>query len=590
VERHRVLDGLVLAGAAAYVATGLLVGFVLWPGVARSLGDASAFADGFARLNALARALITGLGVFTSVTVLVALVREGGIAGRRGRLRLLAIAALIASGLVGALGLEPATHAVLEAARGAAGSLPDLLARWNTWRVTNLVLGLVALTVLVIAHRSPIVVSESAAVLTSHHRTLLLLLGTATLFEGYDRFILVLALPYIAKDLGIVAADVTGPAAKAAAEGALGWALSAIRGGALLAIPLCLMADRVGRRGILLLTVLGYTAATALTGMSRGLGDLIALQLVATMFLTAELALAQVVIAEEFPAAARGLGQGLLGAAAAVGAGLAAALFPVLVATSLGWRGLYFVGIIPLLIVGYLRRSLPETRRWSELDDAERRSGGLLRVLVPGLRGRFLILVALAMGATASFATAFSFASYRAIDTFGWTPEQVSTMILTAGGLGFWGWIFFGRLSDAIGRRPTAIIALLGAAVAIAAFYRTPVLFPSFAALVFFESGITIAVTALSTECFPTVLRATARAWVTNAGVIGAVLGLGLVGALSGRMGGHAAVVALLGLLPLVLTPLLLLLPETFGRELEQVSGEVEVTETPAEAARQTAR
>ena len=42
-----------------------------------------------------------------------------------------------------------------------------------------------------LAHRAPMVVSESAAALTSHHRTLLLLLGTATLFEGYDRFILV---------------------------------------------------------------------------------------------------------------------------------------------------------------------------------------------------------------------------------------------------------------------------------------------------------------------------------------------------------------------------------------------------------------
>src|SRR4029453_19391186 len=389
----------------------------------------------------------------------------------------------VGGGVVGAPGREPATHAVLEAARGAGGALPDLVARWNTWRLTSLGLGLLSLGALVAAHRSPITVSESAAVLTSHHRRLLLLLRPATLFGGYDRFILVLALPYIANDLGIVATDVTGAAAKAAAEGALGWALSAVRGGALLAIPLCLLADRAGRRGILLLTVLGYTIATALTGMSRGLGDLIVLQLVATMFLTAELALAQVVIAEEFPASARGLGQGLLGAAGAVGGGVAAALFPVMVQTSLGWRGLYFVGIIPLLIVGYLRRSLPETRRWSQLGDAERRSGGLLRVLVPGLRGRFLILVGLAMGATASFATAFSFASYRAIDTFGWTPEQVSTMILTAGGLGFWGWIFFGRLSDAVGRRPTAIVALLGAGAAIAAFYRTSVLFPSFAAL-----------------------------------------------------------------------------------------------------------
>jgi putative MFS transporter len=578
VERHRVLDGLVLAGAAAYVAVGLVFGFVLWPGVARSLTTAPGeFADGFSRVTRTAGGLLTGLGVFTSVTVLIALVREGGVAGRRGRLRLLAIVVLLGSGLLGALALEPAAQAVMAAARGvgeAAAALPDAIARWNTWRLTSFTLGLVALSALAVAHRAPIVASAGTAALTGHHRTLLLLLGTATLFEGYDRFILVLALPYIAKDLGIVSAEVSGEAAKAAAEGALGWALSAVRSGALLAIPLCLMADRAGRRGILLLTVLGYTVATALTGMSRGLTDLILLQLVATMFLTAELALAQVVIAEEFPVSARGMGQGLLGAAAAVGAGLAAALFPVIVSTSLGWRGLYFVGIIPLLIVGYLRRSLPETRRWSELAESERRSGGLLRVLVPRLRGRFLVLVALALGATASFATAFSFASYRAINTFGWTPEQVSTMILTAGGLGFWGWIFFGRMSDLVGRRPTAALCLVGAAIAIAAFYRTPVLFPSFAALVFFESGITIAVTALSTECFPTVLRATARAWVTNAGVVGAVVGLALVGALSGRMGGHAAVVAMIGVLPIVLAPLLLFLPETVGRELEQVAPE----------------
>src|SRR4029453_11083194 len=173
---------------------------------------------------------------------------------------------------------------------------------------------------------------------------------------------------------------------------------------------------------------------------------------VRTMSRTRGRALAQVVMAEEFPAAARGMGQGLLGAAAALGGGLAAVLFPVLVKTALGWRGLYFVGIIPLLIVGYLRRSLPETRRWSELDDAQRRSGGLGRAPGPGLAGQFLILVVLAAGATAAFATAFSFASYRAIDTFGWTPEQVSTMILTAGGLGLLGLVFIGGPGGAVRR------------------------------------------------------------------------------------------------------------------------------------------
>ena len=155
--------------------------------------------------------------------------------------------------------------------------------------------------------------------------------------------------------------------------------------------------------------------------------------------------------------------------------------------------------------------------------------------------------------------------SYYLKQEHGWTPSQVSTMVLTGGGLGFWGWILFGRAADIVGRRPTAIVCLVGAAAAVSLFYRTRYLFPAFAAIVFFESGITIAMSALSTENFPTALRATARAWVTTAGVLGAMLGLALVGMLSDRLGGHAGVVAVLGLVPLALAPLVLLVPETVG-------------------------
>ena len=147
-------------------------------------------------------------------------------------------------------------------------------------------------------------------------------------------------------------------------------------------------------------------------------------------------------------------------------------------------------------------------------------------------------------------------------------------MIITGGGLGFSGWVLFGRLSDVVGRRPTAIVSLVGAAAAIVCFYSTGYLFAAFAAIVFSESGITVAVNALTTESFPTALRATARAWVVNAGVVGAAIGLALVGLLSSAMGGHAPVVTLLGFVPLILVPLVLLIPETYGRELEVTSGE----------------
>src|SRR5215472_8750706 len=257
MTRHRVLDGLVLAAGTLLVAAGLVVNFVLWPPVERLLASSPAdFAAAFGRMTGIARGVFTGLGLLTSVLILISLVREGGIGARRGRLRLLAIVALVAAGLVGALAIDPVQGAILAAAHTATASLPALLESWSRWGRVNLGMGVVALIALVLAHRAPVVASGGTSVLSPGNRKLLLLLSTATLFEGYDRFIATLALPYIAKDLG-------------AGEGVLGW-----------------------------------TLVTALTGLSRGLPDFVALQVIATVFLTTELALAQVVIAEEFPATA----------------------------------------------------------------------------------------------------------------------------------------------------------------------------------------------------------------------------------------------------------------------------------------------
>jgi MFS family permease len=147
-------------------------------------------------------------------------------------------------------------------------------------------------------------------------------------------------------------------------------------------------------------------------------------------------------------------------------------------------------------------------------------------------------------------------------------------MVLVGGGLGFWGWMVFGALADRVGRRPVGILCLICGAGAIIAFYLSHYLMIAFTALVFFESGITIAINALATELFPTHLRATAKAWVTNAAVLGAMCGLGLVGWLAEDAGGHGIVIAALALVPALLSPLLLLLPDTHRGDLETTSGE----------------
>ena len=380
------------------------------------------------------------LGVGASIVTLIVLLRHGAYASRRGMLQGVAILVLFVSGLLATLVGEPLVREIERVSTsGSLQAIFPLFERWGSWHRVELGLSLAVLALLLIAQRQPAaaVAETSAFGLTPRHRTLLFLLGTATLFQGYDHFIASMALPYIGRDLG-------------ASQGTLGLALSAIRVGALVSIVFGRVADRRGRRGMLLVTIVAYTLATAATGLSRGITDFVVLQLLAQIFLVTELSVAQVVITEEFPVAFRSLGQGLLGTFGALGAGLAAVFFPLFQATPLGWRGLYFVGIAPLLLTAYLRRSLPETARWHDA----RRRGETLRArvseLVSGeMSPRFVCLLAMAFAVGCAASPGFGFASYRATEAFGWSPAEVSAMVLFGGGLGMAGWFCWGLLAEA---------------------------------------------------------------------------------------------------------------------------------------------
>lgn len=560
------LDALILYAALGYLIANIYFRYIAWGGASgleQALTDpGSDFVGLFERQASAARFVLFFLGTTTVVLVAMALIRDGGMGARRGMLRAVALVALVVSAIGSGHAAEFLEKDIVRAAAaGEPATALSLLQTWHGWQRMFLVMSGLVAAVLAVADRAPQPRprTDASQGLTRRQYTLLLLLGTATLFEGYDRFILSLALPYIARDLG-------------AAEGSLGWALATIRTGALLAIVIGRFADRFGRRPLLLITILGYTIATAATGLSRGLMDLIFFQIVAMGFLSAELSLAQVVIAEEYPPHARAAGQGHLGAAAALGAGLAALLFPWLVTSGYGWRALYFIGILPLLLVAFLRRALPETGRWQDAVRENVAGARMVDLLGSRFRRPFIILVLVTGSATAAAGSAFAFHSFRATEVLQWSPERISVMVLIGGGLGFWGWMVFGWLADIAGRRPVGAVCLLGGALAIVAFYRSSYLMLAFTLMVFFESGVSIGINALTTELFPTTLRATAKSWITNAAVIGAMCGLALVGALAERAGGHDVVIAGIALLPAALSPLLFLLPETHRRELEQSS------------------
>ncbi|HEY6395076.1 MAG TPA: MFS transporter, partial [Candidatus Binataceae bacterium] len=175
--------------------------------------------------------------------------------------------------------------------------------------------------------------------------------NTAGFFDNYDRALLSLALKQIQKGLNI-------------AEAHLGSLLSVIRLGYLFSLMLTPLADVFGRRRLLLYTIVGYTIFTGLSAIAPGERSFVACQVIARAFAGAEATIALVILAEEVDAAVRGWAVGLLGALSSVGYGLAALVFALINVIPYGWRGLYAIALIPLVLIVPLRRTLPESKRF----------------------------------------------------------------------------------------------------------------------------------------------------------------------------------------------------------------------------------
>jgi putative MFS transporter len=211
---------------------------------------------------------------------------------------------------------------------------------------------------------------RSAPELEVREWSLLGLLGLTLLINHYDFAVLTLALPQIQAGLSIP-------------EDEIGRVVAGVRLGVLPALLLAFVADRVGRRRLLVLTILGFTLCTTLTAFAPNASTFVALQFTARMFIAAEEMLAIVVIAEEFTAESRGFGLGILAAFGALGFGVAALVLALVNKLPFGWRALYVVGALPLLWVAWLRRRVPETRRFEAEREARPVESSVRQALRP---------------------------------------------------------------------------------------------------------------------------------------------------------------------------------------------------------------
>jgi MFS family permease len=405
--------------------------------------------------------------------------------------------------------------------------------------------------------------------LDDHHLTLLGAVALALLFEEYDQAMLTSALKFFAADLGMT-------------ERELPTYLGVIRLGALPAFAVIPLADRIGRRSVFLLSVAAMGVTTFLTAFSQSAIQFVVLQMITRTFFVTGSAVAFVFITEEFPAARRGWGVGMLGALSQMGHGLGAALFALIDRLPYGWRALYAVGIVPVLLLPFFWRRIPETARFARaraaagVPDAVGVLGWTvpLRGLVRAHPGRAFGVALIGFLPAMGFVVAFQFTGYFTMTVHGWTPGEYALMIIVGGAVGIIGNVVAGRLSDRFGRRRVGFVLLSLFPVTVASFYLGPAswLPLSWAAFLFTAQGGRVILRALATELFATAHRGAASGLFAILEAAGNAAGLFVLGFGLQAPGDLARIIPVIALSALVGGGILWLFPETRQRELEAIA------------------
>ncbi len=317
----------------------------------------------------------------------------------------------------------------------------------------------------------------------------------ATFFEGYDLIAITQILPDLRADFEL-------------SKSAGGLLVAGVNVGAIAAWLLVRRADRWGRRRLLAWTIGGYTLFTVASGLAPDATSFGLAQLLARTFLLAEWAVAMMVAAEEFPADRRGFVIGLIQAFSSVGSILCAALTPTLLATSIGWRAVYFVGAIPLLLLAWARRSLRETRRFAEQvapsgDRATQVFGPILR---GPYAGRVLRMGLIWMLIYACTQNAVTFWKEFAVAERGFSDADVGRAVGIAAIAALPLVFGVGTLLDRIGRRRGAVVVFGVTALGVFGCYpaHSPWLLTACLALgMFGATGVLPVLSSFNTEPFP---------------------------------------------------------------------------------------
>jgi MFS family permease len=335
-----------------------------------------------------------------------------------------------------------------------------------------------------------------------------------------------------------------------------------------------MLADRIGRARLLMITIAWFAFFTFLSGLTQNFEQLLMVRGLQGLGFGGEWAAGSVLIGEVIRAEHRGKAVGTVQSAWAwgwAGAALIATILFSALPQAVAWRALFFVGILPALLVFYIRAyvSEPEVFRRANATASRR---GTLEIFGPDLWPTTVLAAVLTTGAQGG---------YYAITTFLPTflrGERHLTVLGTGGYLaviivGSWvGYVVSAYLADGVGRRKNFFIFAIGSFLVAIAYTQLQISnalmlvlgFP----LGFFASGIFSGMGPVLTELFPTSVRGAGQGFCYNFGRgIGAFFPT-LVGILSASAGLGVAIGVFAAICYAIVIVAAALLPETRGRAL----------------------
>jgi len=391
-------------------------------------------------------------------------------------------------------------------------------------------------------------------------RRALVAAGMGWLLDAFDVMLYALILKSVIEELGLTPAQGGLMASLTLAASAVGGLIFGV------------VADKVGRTRALSLSILIYSIFTFACGLAQNLWQLAIFRVLLGIGMGGEWASGATLVSETWPEKHRGTALGIMQSCWAIGYGLAAIVVAI-VLPRFGWRAVFFVGIVPALFTFWIRRNVKEPEMWSKQKGASGASGA---------KGAAKFSMRIAIFLTAmNAATMFAYwgqgiwiPSYLSSPTtqggIGLSTETMA-MFIVAMQVGMWlGYVSFGFISDAVGRRPTYISYLLIAALAIwyYGFARQPwillVLGPFVA---FFGTGFFSGFGAVASETFPTAIRATALGITYNSGRLLSAIAPFIVGT-TVQSRGYGAAFTYTAIAYIIAAVLWLGIPETKGRKM----------------------